>query len=393
MHGASLAASPISKRSPLVQVLTDGPSLAKWIRRARRNLTFRSVHLQNSLRLATGLALARLAVGEFNLQHGFWVGFATLVVLKTSASGTRSSALQAAVGTGIGFGVTTVLITSFGVDAVVYSVLLPLVIFAAFYLPATISFVAGQACFTMVIVVLFNLLKPAGWSVGLVRLEDVLVGAAIGLVIGLAIWPRGASAELARVSGRLIVAGSAYATTTIGHLVEGDADAAGGMDLGTQALDGPVGLAAVEAEDVFSQYLAEPHQSNAPVLAWSSVMATAHQLWFGASVAGLIPVAAGARSTMPDLRREILASSSRLEATCRNVAAALVDEGPLSVEPPVPFTGTIDRATPVPSLTMLELEAWLDELAHDVAALGPPIEELSPGGRTRPETAAVPVAR
>jgi uncharacterized membrane protein YccC len=392
IYGASLAASPVSERSPLVQVLTDGPWMAKWIRRARRNLTFRSVHLQNSLRLATGLALARLAVGEFDLQHGFWVGFATLVVLKTSASGTRSTVVQAVVGTTIGFGVSTVLITSFGVDALVYSILLPVVVFAAFYLPSTISFVAGQTFFTLVIVVLFNLLKPSGWSVGLVRLEDVLIGAIIGLVIGVAIWPRGASAELARVSGRLIEAGGTYATATIGHLVEGDGDAGAAPEVGAQPLDGQVGVAAVEAEDVFSQYLGEPHQSNAPVMAWASVMAAAHQLWFGVSVVVLTPVATGARSTMPELRREILASSARLEMTCRSVAAALVDQGRLSVERPVPFTGTIDRSTPIPSLTMLELEAWLGELADQIAALGPSIEVLSPRGRPRSKVAPVPVA-
>jgi hypothetical protein len=244
----------------------------------------------------------------------------------------------------------------------------------------------------MVIVVLFNLLKPAGWSVGLVRLEDVLVGAAIGLVIGLAIWPHGAYAELARVSGRLIVAGSLYAASTIGLLVDGDGDAGIGTDLGAQPLYEQVGLAAVDAEDVFSQYLSEPHQANAPVLAWSSVMDTAHQLWFGASVAVLIPVAAGARSTMPELRREILASTVRLEATCRSVATALVDAGPLTVEPPVPFVGTIDRATPVPSLTMLELEAWLGELANEISALGPSVAELTPRGRPRPEATTVPAA-
>jgi hypothetical protein len=221
-------------------------------------------------------------------------------------------------------------------------------------------------------------------------LEDVLIGAVIGLVIGVAIWPRGASAELARVSGQLIMAGGRYATTTVGHLVEGDGDAGTGSEVGTQPLDGQVGVAAVEAEDVFSQYLAEPHQSNAPVMAWSSVMATAHQLWFGASVVGLTAVATGARSNMPELRREILASSARLEVTCRSVAAALVDQGRLSVERPVPFTGTIDRSTPVPSLTMLELEAWLAELADQIATLGPAIEELIPRVRPRPEVAAVP---
>ena len=199
IHRAPLEAPPLIANSPLVNAMTDGPSVKKWMRRARRNLNLRSVHLQNSLRLAVGLGLARLLVGVLDLQHGFWVGFATLVVLKTSSAGTRSTALQAAVGTAIGFGISTVFITTFGVDASVYSFLLPVVIFAAFYLPGAVSFVAGQACFTIVIVVLFNLLKPSGWSVGLIRLEDVFIGSAIGLTIGMAIWPRGTSSELFRI--------------------------------------------------------------------------------------------------------------------------------------------------------------------------------------------------
>ena len=117
MHDAPLEASVRSEQSALVKTLADGPSVAKWIRRARRNLSLRSVHFQNSLRLAAGLALARLAVGVLGLQHGFWVGFATLVVLKTSAAGTRSTAVQAAVGTAIGFAVSSALVTTLGVHA------------------------------------------------------------------------------------------------------------------------------------------------------------------------------------------------------------------------------------------------------------------------------------
>jgi len=159
-------------------------------------------------------------VGLFDLQNGFWVGFATLVVLKTSAAGTRATAVQAVVGTAIGFGVSSVLITTFGVDALVYSLVLPLVVFAAFYLPGTVSFVAGQACFTLVIVILFNLLKPAGWTVGLIRLEDVLIGAGIGLAIGLAIWPHGATPELRAALARLLSAGADFVESTVGVLVD-----------------------------------------------------------------------------------------------------------------------------------------------------------------------------
>jgi Fusaric acid resistance protein family len=62
--------------------------------------------------------------------------------------------------------------------------------------PAVISFAAGQAAFTITLVILFNIIQPAGWSVGLVRLEDVSLGCAVSLVVGLLFWPRGAAAAL-----------------------------------------------------------------------------------------------------------------------------------------------------------------------------------------------------
>jgi Fusaric acid resistance protein family len=62
------------------------------------------------------------------------------------------------------------------------------------YAPGTAPFVVGQAAFTVTVVVLFNLLVPAGWRVGLLRVEDVAVGCAVSIVVGALFWPRGASA-------------------------------------------------------------------------------------------------------------------------------------------------------------------------------------------------------
>ena len=108
VYGIPPEADSTVPNSVLVATLAVGvPPLQKWVRRARRNLTFHSVHLRNSLRLATSLAVARLAVGVFDLSHGFWVLFATLVVVRTSSAGTRATAVGVAVGTAIGFVVST----------------------------------------------------------------------------------------------------------------------------------------------------------------------------------------------------------------------------------------------------------------------------------------------
>ena len=43
----------------------------------------------------------------------------------------------------------------------------------------------------MTIAVLFNLLAPVGWRVGVVRIEDVAIGCAVSFAVGILFWPRG----------------------------------------------------------------------------------------------------------------------------------------------------------------------------------------------------------
>jgi hypothetical protein len=64
--------------------------------------------------------------------------------------------------------------------------------------PAAISFAAGQAAFTLTLLILFNILAPEGWQIGLVRIEDVAIGGAVSLAVGVLFWPRGAGAALGR---------------------------------------------------------------------------------------------------------------------------------------------------------------------------------------------------
>src|SRR5258708_36582692 len=68
----------------------------------------------------------------------------------------------------------------------------------------------SQAAFTINLIVVFNLISPAGWQIGLVRIEALLVGALISLVVGLLLWPQGARRELARGLGSSYRGGVAY---------------------------------------------------------------------------------------------------------------------------------------------------------------------------------------
>jgi uncharacterized membrane protein YccC len=84
--------------------------------------------------------------------------------------------------------------------------------------PAMISFAAGQAGFTLVVMILFNIIEPTGWRVGLTRIEDVAIGCAVSVVVGVLFWPRGATAALGRALSAAFVANSGYLSDAVDRL-------------------------------------------------------------------------------------------------------------------------------------------------------------------------------
>ena len=63
-------------------------------------------------------------------------------------------------------------------------------------------FEAGQAAFTLLVAVLFNLLVLVGWRVGVVQVfEDVAPeGCLVSVVIGALLWPRGVASGWSRTT-------------------------------------------------------------------------------------------------------------------------------------------------------------------------------------------------
>lgn len=189
---------------------------AAAVERGSAHLRLRSVWLQNSVRGAVGLALAVFVADTSGIQHAFWVVLGTLSVLRSNALSTGQQVLRGLLGTAVGFGVGGVLVLLIGTDEPVLWAVLPLAVLVAGFLPAAISFVAGQAAFTVLVMILFNLLQPAGWQVGLVRIEDVALGCAVSLLVGLLFWPRGAGAELRRAIARAYSDGIRYLDAAVG---------------------------------------------------------------------------------------------------------------------------------------------------------------------------------
>jgi hypothetical protein len=157
-----------------------------------------SVWLHNSLRAAAALGLAVLLIQVVRIDHSFWVVFGTIAILRSSALSTGQDAVRALAGTAIGLAVGGTLTLLLGPDTTAYWIALPPAVLFAGLAPAAISFAAGQAGFTIVLLVLYGIIAPAGWTTGLVRVEDVAIGSAVSVLVGALFWPRGAAAQLGR---------------------------------------------------------------------------------------------------------------------------------------------------------------------------------------------------
>jgi uncharacterized membrane protein YccC len=158
---------------------------------AARHTSLRSVWFINSMRGALALAAAVAVAGFANAQHGFWVVLGTLSVLRASAAATGAIALRALLGTAVGFVIGGLLVLAIGSDETALWLALPIAVLVAAYSPGTAPFAVGQAAFTVTVIVLFNILVPVGWKVGELRIEDVALGCAVSVLVGIVFWPRG----------------------------------------------------------------------------------------------------------------------------------------------------------------------------------------------------------
>jgi uncharacterized membrane protein YccC len=311
--------------------------------RATAHIEPHSVWLHNSVRGAIGLGLAVLIAQQAGLQHSFWVTFGTLSVLRSNALSTGQLAVRGVLGTAVGFAVGGALIALLGTGTALLWALLPVAVLFAGIAPAAISFTVGQAAFTVTLLILFNLIAPAGWQIGLVRLEDVALGCAVSVGVGLLFWPRGAAASLRRALA------DAY-SESVGYLNAAVAFGMGRCDGGgpEPAVPTDEGLRAAAAsrrlDDAFRSYLAERGPKPVPL----------------ADVAGLVTGTAAVRlagDAVLDLwqrdgrriegdraaaRAELVSASGRIAGWYDELAAGLAGDG--AVPAPMPHdTGADGR--------------------------------------------------
>jgi Fusaric acid resistance protein-like len=289
-----------------------------------------SLWLHNSVRGAAGLGLAVLAARLTGVQHSFWVVLGALSVLRSNALNTGQDAVRAMAGTGAGFLIGAALLAGIGASTTLLWLLLPPAVFLAGVAPAVISFAGGQAAFTLTLVIVFNILQPAGWRAGLVRVEDVAIGAGVSLVVGVLFWPRGAAPALRQALAQAYADGAGYLAST----VRSGMSRAGPGTPASPALAGDAARAAAAArrlDDAFRTYLAGRGAKRFPL----------------ADVTGLVTGVAGLRleadaildlwrgddgqagSGMAAAREEILGTADRVTGWYDGLAATMTAGGEL----------------------------------------------------------------
>ena len=221
-------------------------------------LTARSVAARNGLRMGAGLALAVALTHLHLVDRGFWVVVGTMLVLSSSALSTRTRVVQAVLGTTFGIIVGGVLVAAIGPEPAVLWLLVPITVFGSTYLPRFVSFAAAQAMGALNLLIILSLTIPSGWRIGLLRIEDIAMGAAVGMGVSLLLWPRGATAAVSALIDAARDVNVRYLQTAVLRVTRGRSDESPeAIDANLAALAHDAVVGSRRVDDAVRHYLLE----------------------------------------------------------------------------------------------------------------------------------------
>jgi uncharacterized membrane protein YccC len=360
-------------------------------RTARAHLQPGSTILHGSVRVAVGLALSVLLARTIGLSHAFWVVLGTLSVLRSNALGTGRTTIQALAGSVVGFIAGGLLAGLAGSNTVPLWATLPVALFLASYAQSAIGFMAGQAAFTLTVIMIFNLISPAGWQVGLVRIEDVAVGTGISVAVGVLLWPRGARRDVARATAAFYRAVVAYLDRAF-DLVLGVRDTADVTRVRRQAVE-----ARDRAGEAFDVFLNERGAPSLDPQTAGRLVAAGGQALLAGDLLVMVAAELGYRgNACPDGAAVVRDEVRTLLGAMNRLATGLDGGAEDGAPPPAPSAeavrraavgcmrsaGSDERATHGAMAVVIAGE-WVQNLARMEADLERPVAAAAQAARTR----------
>jgi uncharacterized membrane protein YccC len=346
-------------------------TLTLWFMRFWGHFTPRSVFFQNAVRLAVGLAAARLIAGVLDLSHGFWMLLATLTLMRTSVATTRAAVVPAFLGTVAGGLVAALVLTLAGGNSVVYEVAFPFVMVIALMAGPLAGAAAGQALFTLLVAMLFAQMAPVSWRLAEVRILDVVLGGLLGAIVGLLVWPRGAEGEMRRAAKVTLQAAADDLESTVRSSTDREV-AASEPDTAAVAV-----RYMLLADSTYAQYRSELSSAPDPV-DWISVIGLVQEVVGGGQV---LRRTHGMTAPLPwpsvaaDLERYGESTANEVRAVADVVSQhasgsqTAIESGDVAVE----FWVSSDAARevvrretdPASAVRVLDIWGWLTGISHD----------------------------
>ncbi|WP_422772674.1 FUSC family protein [Plantactinospora sp. WMMC1484] len=354
------------------------PARALYWHQFRFHLTTRSVFLQGAVRVAVALASARVIAGFLPLNHGFWVLLAILTLMRTSAVDTRKTLRPVLLGTILGAAVGTLLLFGAGETRTVLLVALPLSMALTFTIAPLLPQAWGQALLTVLFVLVFAQTGPANVEIVGERLLDVVVGATVGVLAGVLLWPKGGSGELHRSIAHYLAVSAAAAEEATGALA--------GRRSRSEAV-GAAPQAWILAEASFLQYQLERDDPRLPEIDWQAALTAGQHLHIGAmsrlrrAAHARLTDVEGAAEPLDDLAGRL---RRRYDDLARQLSTGRLDR-PVP-PPPAPedfdrrVRGVLDAGEPrSAALNLLDVEVWLTGAGADLERIQPPRAEATAG--------------
>jgi uncharacterized membrane protein YccC len=268
-----------------------------------------------TIRLMVCIGVAAVASEVLPLQRSYWVVLTVAIVVKPDNGSVFARALQRGAGTIVGVVLGAVILA-----AVPYGpwLLVPIALLAAGQPYGRLrNFGLGATFMTPVVVLLIDLLAPAGWRLPVERLADTLLGCAIVLLVGYAPWPSSWHSDLPRQFAATLRDICGFMRAAL--IPDPDPAARGrGWQLRRQAYR--------DLGDLHGEYqraMSEPAAVSRRASAWWPAIVGLDEVADAATAAG-VAIRHGASAPSPD-------AVDRLTATLRAVADA-IDAG---VPPPV----------------------------------------------------------
>ncbi len=294
-----------------------------------------------ALRLMACVGVAVVMSEVLPLQRSYWVVLTVAIVLKPDFGSVFARAVQRGAGTVIGAVLGAVILVT-----VPYGpwLLIPFGVVAAL-LPYGLSRNYGLfATFvTPLVVLLIDLLVPGGWQLALARLLDTLLGCAIVLVVGYALWPISWRANLPGHFAGTIRAVSRYLDEAFTTAHEGGSPAREHeeTDLSSRSrIKRQTYQALSDLRAEFQRTMSEPPGVSRRASAWWPALVGLEEV-VDAVTATCVTIARGARAPSPAAVRQLSAALAAVADQVEGAAGGASETTLPSDEPLTPVTEAV----------------------------------------------------